>query len=138
MKLFSHNSLDNNISKHNPRDILYILLVLYWNTITKPVSYWYSINNSVLSYFQFEVTEFPLDLGCHNVRPVQQCPRNKFEMDIRAKSLNCTGLPKTATYHCVLNENGTGLLELCANKTSIHGKQFKISLFTFKFYSHIS
>lgn len=64
--------------------------------------------------------------GFQEIKSVERCPRNKYEWDIRAKHRNCTSLPKNATYHCVLNENGTGLMEVCARPTIINGKQVNI------------
>ena len=57
---------------------------------------------------------------------VDQCPRNLHEWNIRAKALNCAQLPDNVTYHCVLNENGTELLEVCARPTFIYGKPVTI------------
>lgn len=64
--------------------------------------------------------------GFQEIKSVERCPRNKYEWDIQATHLNCTSLPKNVTYHCVLNENGTGLIEVCARPTIINGKQVNI------------
>lgn len=75
------------------------------------------------SFSQFEAIE--ISMG-QKRQSVDQCPRNLHEWNIRAKALNCAQLPDNVTYHCVLNENGTGLLEVCARPTFIYGKPVTI------------
>lgn len=58
---------------------------------------------------------------------VFRCPRNELEWKDRAKQLNCASFNQTCVektmfkYHCLLNAEGTALLEVCAPFKSIHG-----------------
>lgn len=64
------------------------------------------------------------------VLKVDNCPRNVFEWRTRAASKKCSSLKQPCVevnkfvYHCVLNENGTGLVEVCAPAKYIHGNVF--------------
>ena len=72
--------------------------------------------------------------ACDHLGEVLQCPRNKNEWDIRAKELNCTySAKKKDVYHCVLDDTGTKLYELCAPAVIIPGR-----FCMFKFLSVIS
>lgn len=61
--------------------------------------------------------------------PVSRCPRNKIEWITRADILNCSSffqtcvVPEKFQYHCVLNENATGFIEVCAPFKTIHGNK---------------
>nr|XP_022291649.1 uncharacterized protein LOC111102981 [Crassostrea virginica]XP_022291650.1 uncharacterized protein LOC111102981 [Crassostrea virginica] len=52
--------------------------------------------------------------------PTKRCPRNELEWNTRAALFNCSSINQTCVkpdkfeYHCVLNENVTGLVEVCA------------------------
>ncbi|XP_078325802.1 uncharacterized protein LOC111105393 isoform X2 [Crassostrea virginica] len=52
--------------------------------------------------------------------PIKRCPRNELEWNTRAALLNCSSINQTCVkpdkfeYHCILNENVTGLVEVCA------------------------
>nr|XP_022295378.1 uncharacterized protein LOC111105393 isoform X2 [Crassostrea virginica] len=52
--------------------------------------------------------------------PTKRCPRNELEWNTRAALFNCSSFTQTCVkpdkfeYHCVLNENVTGLVEVCA------------------------
>ena len=72
--------------------------------------------------------------ACDHLGEVLQCPRNKNAWDIRAKELNCTySAKKKDVYHCVLDDTGTKLYELCAPAVIIPGR-----FCMFKFLSVIS
>lgn len=74
----------------------------------------------------------PCSESLNTVVSVQECPRNKLEWEVRAKKLNCSSVsqkcvkPTDFLYHCVLNENATELIEVCASSKTIHGKTFDI------------
>lgn len=60
---------------------------------------------------------------------VIQCPRNELEWNVRAEIFNCSSINQTCVdktdmfqYHCVLNSNGTELLETCAPIKYIYGQ----------------
>ena len=61
------------------------------------------------------------------VVPVNRCPRNNLEWDERASLFNCSSINQTCVepdkfqYHCVLNENCTELVEVCAPVRVIYG-----------------
>lgn len=60
-------------------------------------------------------------------RRVDQCPRNALEWDKRATIFNCSLVNQTCVspemfdYHCVMNGDGTILIEVCAPIKTIHG-----------------
>lgn len=62
-----------------------------------------------------------------SLQKVDQCPRNALEWDARADLFNCSSINQTCVpsdmflYHCVLNADGTELLEVCAPLRYIHG-----------------
>ena len=68
----------------------------------------------------------------HTVNETKTCPRNQLEWNVRAKVYSCSSFdqrcvePEKFLYHCVLNENGTGLVEVCAPAKYIHGKKINI------------
>ena len=59
--------------------------------------------------------------------PIKRCPRNELEWNTRAALLNCSSINQTCVnpdkfeYHCVLNENVTGLVEVCAPSKHVFG-----------------
>lgn len=59
---------------------------------------------------------------------VDTCPRNDLEWNYRAASFNCSSINQTCVeqklfeYHCVLNKDGNGLIEVCAPSAHIYGK----------------
>lgn len=71
-------------------------------------------------------------MPCHSslesIQYVHRCPRNSLEWDVRADFFNCSSINHTCgtanmfLYHCVLNADGTELLEVCAPYKYIHGK----------------
>lgn len=65
----------------------------------------------------------PCPVSLDTVVPVNRCPRNKLEWDARAALFNCSSINQTCQfeYHCVLNEDCTALVELCAPPIPIHG-----------------
>lgn len=64
-----------------------------------------------------------------SVRNVDRCPRNALEWDVREDLFNCSSYHQTCVmaskfvYHCVLNADGTKLLEVCAPYKYIHGQR---------------
>ena len=59
--------------------------------------------------------------------PIKRCPRNELEWNTRAALLNCSSINQTCVkpdkfeYHCVLNENVNGLVEVCAPSKHVFG-----------------
>lgn len=74
-----------------------------------------------------KVIGMPCLLSFELIRKVNQCPRNKDEWNVRADVFNCSSINQTCVqtdmfqYHCVLNSNGTELLETCAPIKYIYG-----------------
>ena len=60
--------------------------------------------------------------------PTKRCPRNELEWNTRAAIFNCSSINQTCVkadkfeYHCVLNENVTGLVEVCAPSKHVFGQ----------------
>lgn len=63
------------------------------------------------------------------IQYVEHCPRNSYEWDVRANVYNCSSSNQTCVsrdmflYHCVLNADGTKLLEVCAPYRYINGQK---------------
>lgn len=59
---------------------------------------------------------------------MDRCPRNQQEWEIQEKIFNCQSLHESNDskteflYHCVLNAEGTKLIEVCAPRRIILGK----------------
>nr|XP_022344362.1 uncharacterized protein LOC111137262 isoform X2 [Crassostrea virginica] len=80
----------------------------------------------------YEIIRTSIAKACYasldTVVPVNRCPRNNLEWDARAAILNCSSINETCVkpvqlkYHCVLNENCTALVELCASPQPILGR----------------
>lgn len=68
-------------------------------------------------------------LSLQSLQKVDQCPRNALEWDARAALFNCSSINQTCVppdmflYHCVLNADGSELLEVCAPLRFIHGQK---------------
>lgn len=68
-------------------------------------------------------------LSLQSLQKVDQCPRNALEWDARAALFNCSSINQTCVppdmflYHCVLNADGSELLEVCAPLRYIHGQK---------------
>nr|XP_034331132.1 uncharacterized protein LOC109618444 [Crassostrea gigas] len=68
-------------------------------------------------------------LQCDAPTHVNRCPRNQQEWKIREKELNCQSLHQSndskteLLYHCVLNAEGTELIEVCAPSKKIYGSK---------------
>lgn len=64
-----------------------------------------------------------------SVQTTDSCPKDKSEMEERAKKKNCEALariqnctePQKFKYHCVINELGNAIVEVCAEAYYIHG-----------------
>lgn len=62
---------------------------------------------------------------------VPRCPRNEQEWKSREQNVSCQTFkqicvsPEKFLYHCVLNAEGTKLLEVCAPSRIIYGKKKK-------------
>lgn len=71
----------------------------------------------------------PCYSSLQSIQYVQRCPRNSLEWDVRAYLLNCSSINQTCVtsdmflYHCVLNADGTKLLEVCAPYKYIYGQK---------------
>lgn len=64
------------------------------------------------------------------VKTTDSCPKDKSEMEERSKGKNCEALaqiqnctePQKFKYHCVINELGNAIVEVCAEAYYIHGE----------------
>ncbi|XP_056000407.1 uncharacterized protein LOC125654537 isoform X1 [Ostrea edulis] len=63
-----------------------------------------------------ELPESACAVSLRTVGVISRCPRNKYEYDVASTRKNCSQYNATGClelhYHCVLNENATGLVEL--------------------------
>ena len=71
--------------------------------------------------FQLSV-EIPEDMSCRNMARVEKCPKNEFEWRDRESVIKCPDTGKADVYHCALNPEGTGFVEVCAPAVHIQGK----------------
>lgn len=75
------------------------------------------------------VISMPCPLSQEFIQYVDQCPRNSLEWNARSAEYNCSSVNQTCiqndmfVYHCVLNSNGTMLMEVCAPLKYIHGQK---------------
>lgn len=82
---------------------------------------------SILILLQ-RVGSMPCPLSQTFVQYVNQCPRNSLEWNERSAIYNCSSVNQTCVkndmfvYHCVLNSNGTMLIEVCAPVKKIYGQ----------------
>lgn len=82
---------------------------------------------SILILLQ-RVGSMPCPLSQTFVQYVDQCPRNSLEWNARSAIHNCSSVNQTCVkndmfvYHCVLNSNGTMLIEVCAPLKKIYGQ----------------
>ncbi|XP_052708792.1 uncharacterized protein LOC128183713 [Crassostrea angulata] len=96
----------------------------YWNKIC--LVCWIYV--ALILNLDREVIGMPCLLSFELIRKVNQCPRNKDEWNVRADMFNCSSINQTCVqtdmfqYHCVLNSNGTELLETCAPIKYIYGQ----------------
>lgn len=73
--------------------------------------------------------DFACPSSLETLHTVDRCPRNKLEWEVTADRFNCSSINQTCVpkekfvYHCVLNADGTALVEVCAPYTFIHGKR---------------
>lgn len=80
------------------------------------------------------VVSMPCPLSQKFVQYVNQCPRNSLEWNARSAIYNCSSVNQTCVkndmfvYHCVLNSNGTMLLEVCAPLKNIYGNTSILSI----------
>lgn len=83
---------------------------------------------SILILLQ-RVGSMPCPLSQTFVEYVNQCPRNSLEWNSRSAIYNCSSVNQTCVkndmfvYHCVLNSNGTMLIEVCAPLKKIYGQK---------------
>lgn len=97
----------------------------YWRTVSF-VLWIYAV--SVLDFNTY-VIGMMCPLSLELTQKVIQCPRNVHEWNVRAKIFNCSSINQTCVgtdmfqYHCVLNSNGTELLETCAPIKYIYGQK---------------
>ena len=59
-----------------------------------------------------------------NMVKVKRCPKNEYEWKKRESKIKCRKILRKDFYHCVLNLDGTGLVEVCAPSVNITGKSF--------------
>lgn len=75
------------------------------------------------------VTSMSCYSSLQSIQYVQRCPRNSLEWVVREDLFNCSSINHTCgtvdmfRYHCVLNEDGTKLLEVCAPYKYIYGQR---------------
>lgn len=73
------------------------------------------------------VISMPCPLSKQFIQHVDRCPRNELEWNARSAIYNCSSVNQTCiqndmfVYHCVLNSNGTMLIEVCAPLKYIYG-----------------
>lgn len=85
----------------------------------------------------------PCTESLSTAKSVERCPRNDLEWKARAASVNCSSVEQSCVasdmflYHCVLNAEGTKLIEVCAPVKSIHGKCINQKPFAEKCFSII-
>lgn len=61
-------------------------------------------------------------MSCRNMARVEKCPKNEFEWRDRESVIKCPDTGKADVYHCALNPEGTGFVEVCAPAVHIQGK----------------
>lgn len=83
----------------------------------------------VLAHYINGIFTMPCSSSLLSMQNVSRCPRNSLEWDARADFFNCSSINHTCgtadmfLYHCVLNADGTKLLEVCAPYKFIHGQK---------------
>lgn len=85
-----------------------------------------------LTLYNFLYIKPVIGMACpestQSVANVDRCPRNELEWKVREYLFNCSSFHQTCVmtskfvYHCVLNADGTKLLEVCAPYKYIHGQ----------------
>lgn len=74
------------------------------------------------------VSSMPSPASNRTVKMVDNCPKSINEWKDRENLKNCSSITQDITsksklwYHCVLNGDGTHLIEVCAPSKNIHGK----------------
>ncbi|XP_061192282.1 uncharacterized protein LOC133200513 [Saccostrea echinata] len=81
-------------------------------------------NGSLASQRQKRGAREPCADSLKTVTVVKSCPKDKDTWEKRAKQKNCGDVPRNCSatdfvYHCILDEFGKSLLELCAGTTEI-------------------
>lgn len=83
------------------------------------------------THFQLKVTGIRnCPWSRQTVEEVYSCPTNKTAVEVRKKMKNCEMFavkqnctdPEKFSYHCLTNENGNKLVEVCAPVYFISGK----------------
>ncbi|XP_062577469.1 uncharacterized protein LOC134239314 [Saccostrea cucullata] len=70
----------------------------------------------------------PCQESLKTVRDVNSCPKDKSSWEERAKLKNCGDVPRKCfttdfVYHCILDEYGRRLVELCAESVEVIGRR---------------
>ena len=74
------------------------------------------------------VSSMPSPASNRTVKMVAECPKSIDEWKDREKMKHCSSITQDITsksklrYHCVLNGDGTHLIEVCAPSKYVHGK----------------
>lgn len=78
-----------------------------------------------LQIYEHNVVSMQCPKPIETIKYVTICPRNEFEQSIRGAIFNCSCVNNTHAnfhYHCVLDEYGNKLIEVCAPSKYIQGK----------------
>lgn len=98
-------------------------ILIYW-------IFFYSTLKNLHMHWQVLSMQCPLSI--ETVKRIDKCPKNILDWNDRAKKKNCSSIKQDCTrkgnfkYHCVLNGDGTYLVEVCAPFKYIHGKYREI------------
>lgn len=86
-----------------------------------------SLTIILIQFLVEPVISMPCPLSEQFIQYVDRCPRNSLEWNARSAIYNCSSVNQTCVqndmfvYHCVLNSNGTMLIEVCAPLKYIYG-----------------
>lgn len=112
----------------NPKPDYLLQYIYFLNHIKAMViCIYFSFYFSQAHYINGSFT-MPCPSSLLSMQYVYRCPRNSLEWDVREDLFNCSSINHTCgtanmfLYHCVLNADGTQLLEVCAPYKYIHGK----------------
>lgn len=91
------------------------------------IIYLISLTITLIQFLVQRVISMPCPLSKEFIQYVDRCPRNELEWNARSAIYNCSSVNQTCVqndmfvYHCVLNSNGTMLIEVCAPLKYIYG-----------------